>query len=70
MKKILFQICVLALLHNNATAQKNDLTNIAIASGVGIGLASVLSDNGDNAQDFLESRMLDYILLNEQLKLP
>ena len=45
MKKILFLICVLALLHNNTNAQKNDLTNIAIASGVGIGLAAILSDN-------------------------
>ena len=70
MKKILFLICVLALLHNNTNAQKNDLTNIAIASGVSIGLAAILSDNGDNAQDFLESRMLDHILINETLTLP
>ena len=70
MRKIIIIFYLLVLLHNNATAQKSDLSSLAIAGGITLGLAAILIENGDNAQDMLESEMLDHILTNEAVKLP
>jgi hypothetical protein len=70
MRKITIIFYLLVLLHNNATAQKSDLSSLAIAGGITLGLAAILSENGDNVQDKLESEMLDHILSNEAVKLP
>jgi hypothetical protein len=55
---------------NSLFSQKSDLSSLAIAGGITIGLAALLSNNGDNAQDLLESEMLDHILSTETVKLP
>lgn len=68
-KRIVTLSLIVILSFNHLFSQKNDLTNIAIASGVGIGLAALLYDR-DDAQDFLESQMLDHILIHEPLTLP
>jgi len=63
--------CLIAIFgFNNLFSQKSDLSSLAIAGGITLGLAAILSNSGDNVQDMLESKMLDHILTNEAVKLP
>lgn len=70
MRKILCLIYLLVLFNKYSFAQKDNLSSLAVAAGVGIGLAAILNENGDNSQDYLESKMLDYVLNHETIKLP